>query len=241
MAQHPNERDATDCPRIRGRYLVPATGEVKPARCGTCKCGWCGPRLALVTAWAIQLANPTWSAVVTAGEAQASEAELEGQVRQLQEAIRELTADLRARGHDWQAVWVIEVSPRAILHAHVLQRGTRVPPPLFLARCRAVGLDWAAIRPIGRLTPLARYVLKGAIAGLDLSVPRAVGLMRRHLLLNGGRLAHSTRDFWTDEGGERLGGVREARTAALRARSRTPQSEYRFLPSHRLRPDGARP
>jgi len=55
MAQHPNERDATDCPRIRGRYLVPATGEVKPARCGTYKCGYCGPRLALVTAWGIGL------------------------------------------------------------------------------------------------------------------------------------------------------------------------------------------
>ncbi len=137
--------------------------------------------------------------------------------------VSSLTSRLRGLGGEWEVCWVVEVSPRGIPHVHLLARGRPAAVSALPVEARAAGFGWAEVRPIRHLRPLARYVLKGAIRGLNLPFAEATDLMERHLTLNGGWLLHWTHRFWRSAEGEALRGVRVARIAALRARSK-PQS-----------------
>lgn len=52
------------CPNSRGYWFDPRTGERVPTPCRRLACGWCGPRIALSTARALELTAPRGSAVV---------------------------------------------------------------------------------------------------------------------------------------------------------------------------------
>jgi hypothetical protein len=206
------------CPRRYDRVVDRETGELRQVSCLSYRCGHCGPRLALATVAAIELAGSHSSAVLTfrssPWELRAGKPE---NFAAFFGAMKSLARILRSQGHSWETAWLVEVSPRGIPHAHLLQSGSLVPPPQFTQATREAGFGWASTQPIAHLRTIARYVLKAPLRGLDLTTAQATKVMDRHLRLNGGWLIRYTRRFWKAPDGRVLAGVRQARIEALAA------------------------
>jgi hypothetical protein len=207
------------CPRRAGLVVRTATGELRPARCSSYVCGWCGPRLALATVEALVLAEPHTSAVLTFRHSLADRGRpAEEGFAAFHRSLGSLAAGLRKTGHVWEAAWLVELSPRGIPHVHLLQSGTTVPLSVLSHEATAAGFGWARSQPIRHLRTIARYVMKAPLRGLDLGPSAATKVMRQHLELNGGWLIRWTRCFWRAADGSELHGVRRARIDALRLR-----------------------
>jgi hypothetical protein len=210
--------------------------------CMSFRCGHCGPRLALATVAAIEVAKPHSSMVFTfrsspTGPDPARSEDFAG----FHDTLRRLARRIRSEGYEWEAAWVREISPRGIPHAHLLQSGSQLPVTKFMVAAQEAGFGWAQAQPIRHLRTIARYVLKAALCGLDLPLTQATQAMDRHLRLNGGWLIRYSSRFWRAADGRILGGVRQARIEALndlRAVSRqrkgggrgTPTSGDRYPP-----------
>jgi hypothetical protein len=198
----------TTCPTPTG-YRLTADG-YRYTSCRRLACGYCGPRLALSTAIAIRQSTPRGSAVVTLKEPPAED---RPRLRAFARVLGRVAADLRADGYEWEYVWVVELSESLMPHVHVLQRGSQIAPLRF-RRALAKAGGQGNLQSIRHPKILSRYVLKLPMVGLDRPDLDAARAMDLHLRLNGGKLLHSTRGFWTDTSGARLSGVREARKSA---------------------------
>ena len=199
------------CPTPRGHRLT--SDGPRPRSCGRLACGYCGPRQALSTAIAIQRSAPVGSGVVTLPDPPPDDLP---RLRAFATVLGRVAADLRGAGHDWEYVWVVELSPTGLPHVHVLQCGSRIQSRDFrraLARHGGRG----NLQPARNVRILARYVLKLPLAGLDRSEIDAEAAMELHLRLNGSKLVHASRNFWTDPSGRSLPGVRTARASARSA------------------------
>lgn len=217
-----NERDQA-CPRRYGRAVDRLTGEFRSVNCNTYGCGWCGPRLALATAAAIQLAAPRWSDVFTFRRSlwAASACVEREDFPSFHGAVKRLASLLRGDGYRWEVAWVLETSPRGIVHCHLVQSGSDIPDTKFAVATEQAGFGWGRSQVIRHVPVLARYILKGPIRGLDLSLTQAAKVMDAHLRLNGGWLIRYTRQFWRALDGRVLGGVNQARIEALKSLARS--------------------
>lgn len=202
------------CPTPTGFWIDRPTGERRLRPCRRLRCPYCGPRLALSTANAIVLAEPHSSAVITTWGPNVPK-DPEQLFRVFVQAVNAVAYDLRSEGREWQHCWTLELSETGIPNAHVLAWGDRVTPARFRRAAIDAGMKWGDLQPIRHLPILARYIVKLALAPLDLGLDGEV-CMALHLALNGGRLVRSSRRFWRN-GGQELSGLREARVAARKA------------------------
>src|SRR4051794_14620508 len=109
------------CPTPNGYRLTPEGP--RPRACGRLACPYCGPRKALSTVKAIEMARPIGSAVITLKSAPSQD---RPRLRAFARVLNATVADLRADGVGWEHVWVLELSPSGLPNAHVLVRGDRV-------------------------------------------------------------------------------------------------------------------
>lgn len=124
-----------------------------------------------------------------------------------------VATDLRSDGLTFEYVYTIESSEHLKPNLHVLHHGSQITSSRFrsaLARAGGQG-DTQKIR---HLKILSRYVLKLALAGIDVPEIDATAAMDLHLRINGEKLLHSSRRFWRDERGDALSGIGAARRAA---------------------------
>jgi hypothetical protein len=204
------------CPAPRGMWLDAKTGERVPTPCRRLACEWCGPRAALSTAWAIELAAPRGSAVVMLPRDDDPSGD-RARLRAFGRLLGAVAGRIRADGTPFEYCWVIELSESLVPHAHVL-----VQDHLSSHRFRKVLAAEGArgdLQSVRSIKVLSRYTLKLPIAALDFPFERAAAAMRMHLELNGGKILHATRKFWRYKA-QPLSGVREARVVARLARPR---------------------
>jgi hypothetical protein len=217
MDQDKESRTAR-CPRAFGRAVDRLTGELRTVSCLSYRCGRCGPRLALATVAAIEVAKPHSSMVFTfRSSLSGPDLGKREDFAAFHHSLRAMAQGIRAEGHEWETAWIVEVSQRGIPHVHLLQSGDTLPLARLLIAAREVGFGWAQTQPIRHLRTMARYVLKAALRGLDLPLTQATQAMHQHLRLNGGWLIRYTSRFWKAPDGRILGGVRQARIEALKA------------------------
>jgi hypothetical protein len=196
------------CPTPRGYRLTPEGRRLRP--CRRLACPYCGPRIALSTVKAIELANPIGSAAVTL---RAPPTEDRARLRAFARILGAVASDLRGDGFTWEYCWILELSPSGLPNVHVLQRGSPVTSLRF-RRALAAASGEGDLQPVRHPKILARYCLKLALSGLDVSGIDAAAAMDLHLRLNGGMLLHSSRRFWLDGSGATLPGVVSARARA---------------------------
>jgi hypothetical protein len=205
------------CPTPRGHRLT-ADG-YRPLPCRRLSCGWCGPRVALSTVKAIELAAPNASGVLALPLSEMTNGD-PSTLRAFASTLREVARDLRGRGLSWEYTWIVERSESGTAHVHLLQHGSRVTGPAFAAAARRAGA-WGDLQEIRHPPRVVRYVLKLPLSVLDLGHDRPEDVMALHLMLNGNALLHASRRFWRDSEGSTLRGLRAARAAA-RTRSGRP-------------------
>jgi hypothetical protein len=204
--------------------------------CLSYRCGHCGPRLALATVAAIELAGPHSSMVFTFRSSLSSrDPRRREDFVAFNDALKRLTHRVRSEGYEWEAAWIVEVSPRGIPHVHLLQSGSKVPLTKLMAAANEAGFSWAQAQPIRHLRTIARYVLKAPLRGLDLPLTQATQAMHHHLGLNGGWLMRYTGQFWRAPDGRILRGVRLARMEAMNRLRDPSQGSKRAARRGRLR------
>src|SRR4051794_33567008 len=96
----------SSCPTPRG-YLLTPDGR-KPRACGRLACPYCGPRKALSTVRASEMARPHGSAVTTMKDPPTQD---RPRLRGFAKILNATVADLREEGICWEHVWVLELSP----------------------------------------------------------------------------------------------------------------------------------
>jgi hypothetical protein len=202
------------CPNPRGMWFDARTGERVPTRCGRLTCGWCGPRAALGTAWAIELAAPRGSAVVMLPKTEEPLDDRE-QLQAFGRLLGAVARRIRAGGASFEYCYVIELSESSVPHAHVLVQN-HLTSHRFRKALAAEG-GRGDLQNVRNIKVLSRYTLKLPVSGLNLPYPEAVAAMRTHLQLNGFKILHATRKFWRHKA-HALSGVREARVVARLAR-----------------------
>ena len=208
---------ALRCPRKKGWFYVGQdTGEVVPARCGTAWCWFCGPLNAQEIAGAIGLADPERLVTLTLVGDSWAETQLK---------VQQLVRDVRAAGFEFEYVMHVEPNPRGTgRHAHIFQKGDYIPQDFLQERCFANGLGIPDIRAfVPKGGPKVAYGVK--LAGIDygLKLTERAESLAGYLAVNGGRLTHQSRGFFSDEYGVGCG-VLEARRAWRRVVTTMPQA-----------------
>jgi len=176
------------CERPRVERVNPLTGVVEQDRCNTNRCRGCIVRRAYKVRLAIEAAAPTHLVTLTiAGSSW----------RAANKRWAALSRKLR-RSNDFDAAYVVEVGVAGDqLHLHLLWRGD-VPSALVLSEAaQSVGLGRNFdVREVHDLRGMATYLTKQVHDGRG----------ALHLEVNGGRLVHATRGFWTLNGSVVAGG-----------------------------------
>ena len=212
----PGTPTKTTCPTPRGTSTT-KDGEVFWIPCRRLTCPRCGPGLALRTATAVVLAEPTHAGFISVPPSKLrSEEDIEQAPKRLRMAMARTARDLREAGFDWQHLSVLEVSARDRLHAHFVQHGSRVSSRQLREVLARHGMGWAELAPIRRPLAIARYLMKVPIGALDLEPEQAIEVLALHKARNGGRLATTTKEFWRAPGGSEISGARAARAVAYR-------------------------
>jgi hypothetical protein len=142
----------------------------------------------------------------------------------LRQKVRDYRRLLRRRGFGWEIAWTVEKGKNGNLHVNALQKGDYVPQ-------RVLQDVWGGIvhvQKIGRNPErVAGYATKEARRVAGYTVKEAGRAREAHLVLNGGRLVHLSRDYL---GGETKVSVLQS----LRATASHGDTEWQ-------RVDGARP
>lgn len=190
-----------DCSTATFKNVHPTTGEV--LRCRKQTCLTCGPKKAWQIAYAIRLASPERLVTLTGlGPCWDSR----------RSQVNRLLAYLRRDGVDFQLAWHVEPNPGGTgWHAHGWQHGDFVPLDHLQARCQAIGLGWPHIKQIAVEEAPLNYGLKLMIPRPGVPASAASESMAAYLSANGGRLIHVTRQFWRDEHGQPLRGLKAVR------------------------------
>jgi hypothetical protein len=206
-------RPTPPCPTPR--YIVDRSwSERRPVRCRSLRCPACIRSQAMRTAAAIALAHPSQFLLLTrVGDAWP----------QIGPRVCRMRQALRRQGLVWQDAYHVERNPAGDgFHIHMWWWGDRVMQPQLEDAVKRVGMGEVcnvlrAYVPRHEGRPaLLPYGLKEVLnppLGARVLWPEAEGFLTH----NGGRLVHSTRDFWRDAYGRRLPGVAAARLAAFRA------------------------
>jgi hypothetical protein len=159
------------------------SGEIVHYRCGTCS--WCIGINAFRTGRAIATSRPTISILFT---------RVDPTFEKTRRAVTKFRALLVKRhGVDLKLEWTREFSLRAKFHVHALARvdGGVLTPGVFQDCATRAGLKgFNSFEPIRNVSAVAQYVMKGAKDNPGF-----------HLMLNGGRLVHSSQGFWLDTSG----------------------------------------
>ena len=199
------------CPTPTGHFIGP-DGRRRPRSCRRLRCGYCGPRLALSTVRAIELAKPHSSAVVTLPRDSTPVSD-RALLRAFASVLGAVANDLRADGLTFQYAYTVELDSRLKPNLHALHLGDRISSSRFRSALSRAG-GQGDTQPIRNLKVLSRYCLKLALSGIDDPNVDAATAMDIHLRINGGKILHSSRHFWRDADGSPLSGVRAARLAA---------------------------
>lgn len=189
----------------------PVTGAVAPARCGVNTCSSCAPIKAYGISGAIALARYERSITLT---------QVGDDWQTIRRRMRKVRHEVQNAGHDVQWAWHVEPNPEGTgHHVHAFQRGSFIPQAELSRIASAQGM--------GSVCWITRHKPKKGAQGYGLKlVGMPYGMkgieaqdgLRTYLSANGGRLVHTSRDFWRDEHGKPCGQA-EAITAARRARN----------------------
>lgn len=204
------------CPtRGHGLYRSPRTGRLQPKMCGAIRCWACIVPVANGYARAIALAEPD----------QLLRFSLVGDDwPTIRRRVNRYRQRLRKLGVAVQDAYHVEPNPLGTgNHVHMWVWGDPLLEPSVRDAALAAGMGFEVdVRPAYLLDraagPMQEYGMKAVLERPEgtSSMPEQA---QQYLTLNGGRLLHSTRQFWRDAAtGERLSGVR---AAAVAARNRT--------------------
>ena len=124
--------------------------------------------------------------------------------KQLRQKMRDYRRAMVAEYGAWEHAWTVERGKRnGMKHVNVLQKGPYVPQ-------RVLQRSWGGIVHVQRIGRepghVAGYALKEARRVAGYSLKEAGAGLDEHLALNGGRLAHWSRNYF---GGETLPEVRQ--------------------------------
>ena len=201
----------SSCPTPSGHYIGP-DGQRRPRSCRRLRCGYCGPRLALSTVRAIELAAPHSSAVVTLPHDATPDNE-RAILRAFASVLGAVANDLRADGLIFEYCYTVELSASLRPNLHALHHGDRISSiRLRSALARAGGQG--NTEPLEFPKTMCRYIVKLPLAGHDDPSVDASAALDLHARLNGGKILHASRRFWRDANGSPLSGVRAARLVA---------------------------
>lgn len=196
------------CERPRAERVNPVTGEVEQDRCNTNRCSGCVVRRAYKVELAITAAAPTHLVTLTLAGTDWKAA------NQRWSKLRRKLAKI----HSFRAAYVVEIGGAGDqLHIHVLWAGRAPTAETLSEAAQEVGLGWDVdVRPIHDLEGVAKYLTKQVHEG------RAT----EHLRINGNRLIHATKGFWTLDGEIVRGGwAQVARNVRGRSRGASTQAE----------------
>ena len=177
--------------RLDGYFLVGVeTGTVVPADCDTGTCEVCGVRRARARAAAI-----TWcqrqqsrSRLITLTNCPDDWQTLRGQVRDMRRRIISETGKC-----EW--IWTVERgSKTGMKHAHAIQHGSYLPQKTLQSLWGGRIVDVRAVHDAGQYISKSAALCAGYIGK---SAGLADNGLGKHLGLNGGRLHHWSRQFWS--------------------------------------------
>lgn len=182
------------CERVDYDWVNTETGEVRSGRCRATACLFCGPKMARNLVHLVErFGRPTRMVRLS-------------QVHQSWQGVRSEIRDLRRRirkyGYDWADMFIVEQNPKQTgFHAHMLQHGDYVPQDHLQQMCGG-RIPYIARMRSGSATG---YTFKGT-GGMSYSFKGAASAegLAQHLELNGGRLAHWSRNFFRNENGESM-------------------------------------
>lgn len=203
------------CPHRQGEAVNRRTGELTPSQCRRLSCPYCVIARAHGVSEALGHARITWAVTVH---------EIGETWPQVRDNFKLFKQHLRRRGVDFQFAYNVEpYTDGPNNHAHLWVRSADLAMSDLRAASSSARLGtvhqergYTKVTASGR--PYIDYGLKMILEGdatdsADLW-PSAVGYLER----NGGRLIHSTRDFWLDPDGNRCT-LLEAVTTARRHRA----------------------
>jgi hypothetical protein len=180
------------------------TGELVPARCGRNGCWYCLPLNARRRVLAVAMMRPTRTATIT-NAADPGDPDPWQTIRRRYNRTREY---LTRMGVDpgWWSVFGERGSETGMVHVHIAQHGPKkLPKEALQEAAHKAGAGWTRVESVRDPGDLSAYGLKGFVA--DGEEPA------KNLELNGGRLGHFSRGFFTSSEGETLG-VRAAEKLA---------------------------
>jgi hypothetical protein len=168
-----------------------------PAGCGRTSCPTCGPIEAWQRARCIAAAVPQRFIVVTFPQAEwgLPFQAVRRKVKRYRQTIQDLYGSC-----EW--AWTIERGAAGNLHVNLLQKGPEKLPQRVLQE------RWGGIVHVQRIRSrggASSYAMKEAMRVSGYAVKEATGRLDEHLELNGGRLAHWSRQYFD---GRRIADVR---------------------------------
>lgn len=197
--------DAEGCPAKVGFFMMSrSTGAVFPARCGRLACAYCLRKNARRRALAISYAAPQREMTFT---------QVGDDWPTFRDRMKRLAYGARKEVPAFEWVWHVEQNPKGTgHHIHAWQKGSYVPQRLLSELAVREGMGRIVhVSKLRNVSKAAGYGLKGlsyGMKGIDADDEGAL-----YLGLNGRRLTHQSRGFFTTPQGEKLG-VRGAEKAA---------------------------
>lgn len=197
--------DPVGCPAKVGFFMMSqSTGAMFPARCGRLACTYCLRRNASRRARAISYAAPEREITFT---------QVGDDWPTFRDRMNRVAYGIRKEVGRSEWVWHVEQNPKGTgHHIHAWQKGSYVPQRLLSSLAVTEGMGRithvSKLRHVGKA---AGYGLKGLSYGMKGLEADEQGAL--YLGLNGRRLTHQSRGFFTSPDGEKLG-VRGAEKAA---------------------------
>jgi hypothetical protein len=162
-------------------FVSESTGAIAPAACQTNGCEYCGPRKALATAVAVDMAEPRRRATLTLVGTSA---------KQVRSRLRRFRYDIRRSGYRWEDWGTIEENPEGTgWHYHGWQWGDYVPTRVVARIADGTGMgriaDMRSHEPL--LGSGVAYAFKAATVYGVKGAEGGVEALGRFLEVNGGR------------------------------------------------------
>lgn len=200
------------CPALNGHFVCLVCGELVEARCRRLFCPYCGPVEALKLAAACAISEPERALTLT---------QVGDTWRERRERMKHLRDDLASAVGPFEWAWSVEPNPRGTgYHVHALQWGSYTPQRLLSERAVARGMGRVTwVNALDRRSASSIYLVKLAADAYGMKAATRAGEFERYLDVNGGRLMHTSRQFWRD-GGVPLRCERPRRVAVQRAMER---------------------
>ncbi len=165
-----------------------------PDSCDSYRCDVCGPRKAEQTAavmtWALRKSDRArlWTGTMAPTDWQT-----------LRQKMRDYRRLIIGDGYDWEWSWSVEKNPAGTgLHVHACQHGAHKVPQAALQERWGAIVDVRAVRGLRDRSGAASYTVKEALKVAGYTVKGATASaesLTDHLALNGGWVAHWSRNF----------------------------------------------